>query len=168
MVGQRISSPTPAQLAYARRLIERHGYPTSTVAIEDISRAGQECSDDAPPAIVRRAYLSDKQLFDELNKQEMWNLIATLKSPSAYGITTPRQKTHALRMIEHHGFETSADAIEAISRVAEECPSDVQAIVVRCARDSGKILLAELDPDEMANLVAVLDRPSVHGLSTPT
>ena len=169
MGRHRISRTTAGQLTNARLLIERHGYGSSKAAIEAVSRAGKDNHPDTPPATVRRAHLSDKQLFTELNRHEMSNLITVLKSPATYGITTPRQLAHdALLMIELNGYPTSTDAIKAVSRAGEDCDPDAPAAIVRRAHLAGKILLAELDPYEMANLVAVLERPSMHGINAPT
>ena len=168
MGRHQISPPTDGQLAYARHLIGLHCYLTSTAAIEAISRAGKEDNHNASAAIVRRALQLDKEILTELNGHEMSNLIAVLESPATFGIATPRDKAPALRLIEYHGYGTSTDAIEAIARAGDGCYADAPAAIIRRAHHSGKILLDELTPYEIANLIGVLGRPSVHGICTPT
>ncbi len=168
MSRHRVPPPTLAQIAYALRLIEIHGFEWSTPAIESVSRAGKDSHGNSPAAIIRRAYQSGSHLFTELDRHEMSKLIEVLQSPATYGITTPRDKLHALRLIEDLGFETSTDAIEAVSRAGGNCLPDSPAALIRSAHRSGKIHMDELSPYEMANFVAVLERPSEHGVNTPT
>lgn len=168
MGRHQISPPTDGQLAYARHLIGLHCYLTSTAAIEAVSRAGKEDNHNTPTATVRRAHQADKETLIEFDTHEMSNLIAVLEAPAKYGITTPRDKTPALSLIEHHGYRTSTEAIEAIARAGDGCCADAPVAIVRRAFHSGKILLDELTPYEIANLIGVLERPSVHGICTPT
>ena len=159
MVLRQVSPPSPGQLSYARALIERHRYESSVDAIGAVSRAVYGCRPETPAAIVRRAHRSGKQLFTELDKYEISNLIAVLKSPARYGMTTPREMAHTLRLIEANGYVSAKDAIEAVSRAGKDCDPDTPAAIVRRARLSGKILLAELDPKENASLITALSQP---------